>query len=84
MHYDEPHLAPNEKMHPFQWTERPIGALVVISSLLPAKNVASGTWFGKFQHDKHKKPNQLCVFLHMINLGGFIHFYVRPTHISWH
>jgi len=43
MHCDEPHLAPNEKMHPFQWTERPIGALVVISSLLPAKSVASGT-----------------------------------------
>jgi len=32
-----------KKMHPFQWTERPIGALVVISSFLPAKDVASGT-----------------------------------------
>jgi hypothetical protein len=43
MHSDEPHLAPNEKMHPFQWIERPISALVVINSLLPAKSVASGT-----------------------------------------
>jgi hypothetical protein len=32
---DEPHLAPNEKTHPIQWTERPIGALVVIGSLCP-------------------------------------------------
>ncbi len=28
MNCDEPHLAPNEKTQPIQWTERPIGALV--------------------------------------------------------
>jgi len=28
VHCDEPHLAPNEKTHPIQWTERPTGALV--------------------------------------------------------
>jgi len=35
MDYDETHLAPNEKMHPIQWTERPTGALVVAGSLCP-------------------------------------------------
>jgi hypothetical protein len=34
MDYDEPHLAPNEKMHPIQLTEWPTGALVV-----------AGCWF---------------------------------------
>ncbi len=29
----EPHPAPNEKMQPIQWTERPTGALVVVNSL---------------------------------------------------
>jgi hypothetical protein len=28
MDYDEPHLTPNEKPQPIQWTERPTGALV--------------------------------------------------------
>jgi hypothetical protein len=36
MDCDEPHLAPNEKMHPIQWTERPTGALVAAGSLCPA------------------------------------------------
>ncbi len=31
--YDEPHVAPNEKMQPIQWTERPTGALVAAGSL---------------------------------------------------
>jgi hypothetical protein len=31
--YDEPHVAPNEKMQPIQWTERPTGALVASGSL---------------------------------------------------
>ncbi len=30
---DEPHPAPNEKMQPIQWTERPTGALVAVNSL---------------------------------------------------
>jgi hypothetical protein len=32
---DEPHPAPNEKMQPIQWTERPTGALVAVNSLWP-------------------------------------------------
>jgi hypothetical protein len=35
MDCDEPHLAPNEKLHPIQWTERPTGALVAAGSLCP-------------------------------------------------
>jgi len=35
MDCDEPHLVPNEKMHPIQWTEQPIGALVAAGSLCP-------------------------------------------------
>jgi hypothetical protein len=35
MDLDEPHPAPNEKMQPIQWTERPTGALVAASSLWP-------------------------------------------------
>jgi len=31
----EPHPAPNEKMQPIQWTERPTGALVAVNSLWP-------------------------------------------------
>jgi hypothetical protein len=33
--YDEPHPAPNEKMQPIQWIERPTSALVVVNSLWP-------------------------------------------------
>jgi len=33
MDCDEPHLAPNEKLHPIQWTEWPTGALVSAGSL---------------------------------------------------
>jgi len=33
MECDEPHLMSNEKTQPIQWTKRPIGALVVASSL---------------------------------------------------
>jgi hypothetical protein len=29
---DEPHLAPNEKTQPIQWTKRPTGALVAVNS----------------------------------------------------
>jgi hypothetical protein len=36
MDCDEPHLAPNEKTHPIQWTERPTGALVAAGSLCPS------------------------------------------------
>jgi hypothetical protein len=32
---DEPHLAPNEKTQPIQWTERPTSALVAVNSLWP-------------------------------------------------
>jgi len=32
---DELHLAPNEKMQPIQWTDRPTGALVAAGSLWP-------------------------------------------------
>jgi len=32
---DEPHPAPNGKMQPIQWTERPTGALVAVNSLWP-------------------------------------------------
>jgi hypothetical protein len=35
MDCDEPHLTPNEKMQPIQWTERPTGALVATGSLWP-------------------------------------------------
>ncbi len=35
MDWDEPHPAPNEKMQPIQWTERPTGALVAAGSLWP-------------------------------------------------
>jgi hypothetical protein len=34
---DEPHSAPNEKMQPIQWTERPTSALVAVNSLWPRK-----------------------------------------------
>ncbi len=33
--YDEPHMVPNEKTQPIQWTERPTGALVAAGSLWP-------------------------------------------------
>jgi hypothetical protein len=46
MDCDEPHLAPNEKMHPIQWTERPTGALVAAGSLCPVKT--SVGWFFTF------------------------------------
>jgi len=36
MDRDEPHLVPNEKTKPIQWTKWPIGALVVTSSLWPS------------------------------------------------
>jgi hypothetical protein len=35
MDCDEPHLMPNEKMQPIQWTEWPTGALVAAGSLWP-------------------------------------------------
>jgi hypothetical protein len=35
MECDEPHLVPNEKMQPIQWTERPTGALVAAGLLWP-------------------------------------------------
>jgi len=38
MDCDEPHLAPKEKTHPIQWTERPTGALVAAGSLCPTRN----------------------------------------------
>jgi hypothetical protein len=37
MDYDEPHLAPNEKSQPIQWTEQPTGALVAAGSLWPSR-----------------------------------------------
>ncbi len=33
----EPHLAPNEKTQPIQWTKRPTGALVAVNSLWPIR-----------------------------------------------
>jgi hypothetical protein len=33
--YDEPHLAPNEKTQPIQWTKRSTGALMAAGSLWP-------------------------------------------------
>jgi hypothetical protein len=33
MDCDEPHLAPNEKTQPIQWTKHPTIALVVVGSL---------------------------------------------------
>jgi hypothetical protein len=35
MNCDEPHLAPNEKTQPIQWTERPTCVLVAAGSLCP-------------------------------------------------
>jgi hypothetical protein len=35
MNCDEPHLVPNEKPQPIQWTEWPTGALVAAGSLWP-------------------------------------------------
>jgi hypothetical protein len=35
MDCDEPHLAPNEKTHPIQWTERPTSELVAAGSFCP-------------------------------------------------
>jgi hypothetical protein len=35
MDCDEPHLAPNEKTQPIQWTEWPTGALMAAGSLWP-------------------------------------------------
>jgi hypothetical protein len=32
---DEPHLVPNEKMQPIQWTKQPTGAMVDVGSLWP-------------------------------------------------
>jgi len=32
MDCDEPHLVPNEKTQPIEWTERPTNALVATSS----------------------------------------------------
>jgi len=47
MDCDEPHLAPNEKMQPIQWTERPTGALVAAGSLCPMQGeVSHGTVTG--------------------------------------
>ncbi len=43
---DEPHPAPNEKMQPIQWTERPTGALVAVDSLCPI----GGCWFTPAVH----------------------------------
>jgi len=40
---DEPHLAPNEKTQPIQWTEGPTGALVVAGSFYPAMATAIKT-----------------------------------------
>jgi len=36
MDCEEPHLAPNEKMYPIQWTERPTSALEAAGSLCPS------------------------------------------------
>jgi hypothetical protein len=38
MDCDEPRPAPNEKMQPIQWTERPTGALEAAGSLWPGYN----------------------------------------------
>jgi len=38
--HDEPHLVPNEKTQPLQWTERPTGALVAAGSLCPTTSTA--------------------------------------------
>ncbi len=45
MDCDKPHLTPNEKMQPIQWTERPTGALVAAGSLRPnTLNFEHLTW----------------------------------------
>jgi len=47
--YDEPHLAPNEKSQPIQWTEQPTGALVAAGSLWPSRACSNS---------KHGKPGR--------------------------
>jgi hypothetical protein len=39
MNCDEPHLVPNKKTQPIQWTKRPTGALVVAGSLWPRYSI---------------------------------------------
>jgi hypothetical protein len=44
MDWDEPHLMPNEKMQPIQWTEWPTGALMAAGSLWPMPYYAKTGW----------------------------------------
>jgi hypothetical protein len=60
MDCDEPHLAPNEKMHPIQWIERPTGALVAAGSLCPIEGIFrlnSQTEFGTKATGIHRALN---------------------------
>ncbi len=58
---DEPHPAPNEKMQPIQWTERPTGALVAVNSLWPSNpaqsvQLDSSVLFFEFQYSPRPYP----------------------------
>jgi len=56
MDCDEPHLAPNEKMHPIQWTERPTDAFGGCWFTLPPMLVLGTFTFLRESGDmKHKK-----------------------------
>jgi hypothetical protein len=73
MDYDEPHMAPNEKMHPIQWIERPTGALVAAGSLC-----LKGT---KYQHGYHSEPASMTATVgHSIHrMGCVFHLPLHPT-----
>jgi len=60
--YDEPHLAPNEKTQPIQWTEQPTGALVAVNSLWPLRGclfqecpLSSGVTLDIYSQNPRKK-----------------------------
>jgi hypothetical protein len=56
MDSDKPHLAPNEKMHPIQWTEGPTGALVAAGSLCPMYTYT----LVKHHHSQLESENNYC------------------------
>jgi len=64
MDCDEPHLAPNEKTQPIQWTERPTGALVAGGSLWPIDLMPimtpCGTTDGQTQPAPTSVPSSAC------------------------
>jgi hypothetical protein len=57
MDCDEPHLTPNEKTQPIQWTEQPTGALAAAGLLWPSS--FSFQWSSSFPSALLKLNGQL-------------------------